>query len=60
MTEAYEQRTAECRGVSVVREFDLNIEAGAGEPEMAYALREVIANALHERALTGTGISLQT
>jgi hypothetical protein len=40
--------------VSLVREFDLNIERVLENWTVAHALREVIANALDEQALTGT------
>jgi hypothetical protein len=40
--------------VSVVREFDLNIERVLENWTVAHALREVIANALDEQSLTGT------
>jgi hypothetical protein len=38
----------------VIREFDLNIERVLENWTVAHALREVIANALDEQALTGT------
>lgn len=38
-----------------MREFDLNIERVLENWTVAHALREVIANALDEQALTGTG-----
>jgi hypothetical protein len=38
----------------VTREFDLNIERVLENWTVAHALREVIANALHEQSLTGT------
>ena len=41
--------------LSVMREFDLNIETMLENWTVAHALREVIANALDEQALTGTG-----
>ena len=37
-----------------MREFDLNIERVLENWTVAHALREVIANALDEQALTGT------
>jgi DNA gyrase/topoisomerase IV subunit B len=37
-----------------MREFDLNIERVLENWAVAHALREVIANALDEQALTGT------
>ena len=37
-----------------MREFDLNIERMLENWTVAHALREVIANALDEQALTGT------
>ena len=37
-----------------VRQFDLNIERVLEHWTVAHALREVIANALDEQALTGT------
>jgi hypothetical protein len=37
-----------------MREFDLNIERVLENWTVAHALREVIANALDEHALTGT------
>ncbi len=37
-----------------MREFDLNIERVLENWKVAHALREVIANALDEQALTGT------
>jgi len=40
--------------MSVMREFDLNIERVLENWTVAHALREVIANALDEQALTGT------
>ena len=40
--------------VSVMREFDLNIERVLENWTVAHALREVIANALDEQALTET------
>jgi len=40
--------------LSEVREFDLNIERVLEHWTVAHALREVIANALDEQALTGT------
>jgi hypothetical protein len=39
----------------MAREFDLNIERVLENWTVAHALREVIANALDEQALTGTG-----
>jgi hypothetical protein len=39
----------------MAREFDLNIERVLENWAVAHALREVIANALDEQALTGTG-----
>ena len=39
----------------MMREFDLNIERVLENWTVAHALREVIANALDEQALTGTG-----
>jgi hypothetical protein len=42
------------REVSVMREFDLNIERVLENWTVAHALREVIANALDEQALTAT------
>jgi hypothetical protein len=42
------------RGLTVAREFDLNIERVLENWTVAHALREVIANALDEQALTGT------
>jgi hypothetical protein len=41
-------------GFRVMREFDLNIERVLENWTVAHALREVIANALDEQALTGT------
>ena len=38
----------------MTREFDLNIERVLENWTVAHALREVIANALDEQALTGT------
>ncbi len=38
----------------MMREFDLNIERVLENWAVAHALREVIANALDEQALTGT------
>jgi hypothetical protein len=40
--------------IATAREFDLNIERVLEHWTVAYALREVIANALDEQALTGT------
>jgi hypothetical protein len=40
--------------VNLMREFDLNIERVLENWTVAHALREVIANALDEQALTGT------
>ena len=40
--------------MSVMREFDLNIERVLENWTVAHALRQVIANALDEQALTGT------
>lgn len=54
MTKACEQRIPDRCEVSVVREFDLNIERVLENWTVAHALREVIANALDEQALTGT------
>ena len=39
---------------SQVRQFDLNIERVLEHWTVAHALREIIANALDEQALTGT------
>jgi hypothetical protein len=40
----------------MTREFDFNIERVLENWTVAHALREVIANALNEQALTGTVI----